>query len=135
MSRGVKRALVCCDFPFGPVQEGSGGALKAAIRLVKEAGADIIKLDGAADFPETVRALVRAGIPVLAQFGITPQTALQYGIPYSAHRGGRGGAAGDDVASWSNRPSGWKRPVHRCSISPIPARSRARRWRGRCRFR
>src|SRR3954469_4658547 len=38
----------------------------------------------AADFPEAVRALVRAGIPVFAQFGITPQTALQYGIPYGA---------------------------------------------------
>src|ERR671918_1811549 len=46
--RGVKRALVCCDFPFGPLQEGTGGALGAAIRLVKEGGADMVKLDGAA---------------------------------------------------------------------------------------
>ena len=82
--RGVTRALVSCDFPFGPLQEGTASALRAAIRLVKEAGADMIKLDGAADFPETVEALVRAGIPVFAQFGITPQTALQYGIPYGA---------------------------------------------------
>jgi 3-methyl-2-oxobutanoate hydroxymethyltransferase len=58
--------------------------LRAAIRLVKEAGADMIKLDGAADFPESVEALVRAGIPVFAQFGITPQTALRYGIAYGA---------------------------------------------------
>ena len=58
--------------------------MRAAIRLVKEGGADIVKLDAAADFPEAVRALVRAGIPVFAQFGITPQTALQYGIPYGA---------------------------------------------------
>src|SRR5437764_3317585 len=82
--RGTKRALVSCDFPFGPLQEGVDSAVKAAIRLVKEAGADMIKLDGAADFPEAVRALSRAGIPVFAQFGITPQTALAYGIPYSA---------------------------------------------------
>ncbi len=82
--RGVARALVSCDFPFGPLQEGPQSALQAAIRLVKEAGADIIKLDGAADFPEAVRALVRAGIPVFAQFGVTPQTALQFGIPYAA---------------------------------------------------
>src|SRR3981189_2415888 len=82
--RGVQRALVSCDFPFGPLQEGTASALKAAIRLIKEGGADMIKLDGAADFPEAVRALDRAGIPVFAQFGITPQTALQYGIPYGA---------------------------------------------------
>src|SRR5499433_569364 len=82
--RGAKRALVSCDFPFGPLQEGTDSAVRAAIRLVKEAGADMIKLDGAADFPEAVRAVTRAGIPVFAQFGITPQTALQYGIPYGA---------------------------------------------------
>lgn len=82
--RGVKRALVCCDVPFGPVQQGTEKAVEAAIRIVKETGADLVKVDGAADFPETVHALVRAGIPVMGQFGITPQTALHYGIPYSA---------------------------------------------------
>jgi 3-methyl-2-oxobutanoate hydroxymethyltransferase len=82
--RATKRALVSCDFPFGPLQQGVDSALQAGIRLVKEGGADIVKLDGAVDFPDTVRALVRAGIPVFAQFGLTPQTALQYGVPYSA---------------------------------------------------
>src|SRR6202171_528457 len=82
--RGVTRALVSCDVPFGPVQEGVDAALRAAIRLVKDGGADMLKLDGAADFPEAVRALTRAGIPVFAQFGLTPQTAMKYGIPYSA---------------------------------------------------
>src|SRR3977135_97952 len=82
--RGVKRALVSCDFPFGPLQEGTDTALRAAILMVKEAGADMIKLDGAPPFPDAVRALSRGGIPVFSQFGITPQTALQYGIPYSA---------------------------------------------------
>jgi 3-methyl-2-oxobutanoate hydroxymethyltransferase len=82
--RGVKRALVSCDLPFGPLQEGTETALRAAIRLVKEAGAGMIKLDGAAEFPDAVRALIRAGIPVFAQMGITPQTALQYGLEYSA---------------------------------------------------
>jgi len=80
--RGVRRALVSVDFPFGPLQEGTDAALRAAIRLVKEAGADMIKLDGAADFPDAVRAIARAGIPVFAQFGITPQSALQQGIDY-----------------------------------------------------
>jgi 3-methyl-2-oxobutanoate hydroxymethyltransferase len=82
VSRGAKRAMVSCDIPFGPLQEGIDSVLRAAIRLVKEAGADMVKLDGAADFPEAVRAIARAGIPVFAQFGITPQTALQYGISY-----------------------------------------------------
>src|ERR1700720_4170392 len=82
--RGVKRALVSVDFPFGPLQEGAESALRAAIRLVKEAGADMVKLDAASEFPDAVRAIVRAGIPVFAQFGLTPQTALRYGIPYSA---------------------------------------------------
>jgi 3-methyl-2-oxobutanoate hydroxymethyltransferase len=82
--RGTQRALVSCDFPFGPLQEGTDSAVRAAIRLVKEAGADIIKLDGAADFPEAVTAITRAGIPVFAQFGITPQTTMQYGMEYAA---------------------------------------------------
>lgn len=82
--RGLNRALLSCDLPYGPFQESAESAVRAAIRLVKEAGADMVKLDGAADFPDSVRAVVRAGIPVFAQFGITPQTALQLGIQYSA---------------------------------------------------
>jgi 3-methyl-2-oxobutanoate hydroxymethyltransferase len=85
--RGVKRALLSCDLPFGPLQEGADSAVRAAIRVVKEGGADMVKLDGAADFPDSVLAVVRAGIPVFAQFGITPQTALQLGIQYSAASG------------------------------------------------
>lgn len=85
--RGTKNALLSCDFPYGPLQEGTDAAVAAAIRFVKEAGVDLIKLDGAADYPEAVTALTRAGIPVWAQFGITPQTALQYGIDYAAMSG------------------------------------------------
>ena len=86
--RGTERALVSVDFPFGPLQEGVDSAVRAAIRLVKEAGADLVKLDGAAAFPEAVRALEKAGIPVFAHFGITPQTALRYGVDYSAMQKG-----------------------------------------------
>ncbi len=82
--RGVTRALVCCDFPFGPLQEGTATAVRAAVRLVKEGGADLVKLDGAADYPDAVSEIVRAGIPVFAQFGITPQRALRYGLDYAA---------------------------------------------------
>jgi 3-methyl-2-oxobutanoate hydroxymethyltransferase len=82
--RGVTRALVSCDFPYGPLQEGTASAVSAAIRLVKEAGVDIVKLDGASDYPEAVTALDRAGIPVWAQFGITPQRSLRFGLDYAA---------------------------------------------------
>jgi 3-methyl-2-oxobutanoate hydroxymethyltransferase len=77
--RGVTRALVSCDVPFGPVQEGADAAVRAAGRLVEEGGADLVKLDAAAMFPEAVRATTRAGIPVWAQFGLTPHTAARYG--------------------------------------------------------
>src|SRR5438309_11367354 len=80
--RGVKRALVSCDFPFGPLQEGTGSAVRAAIVLVKDAGADMIKLDGAADFPDSVSAIARAGIHVFADFGFTQQSVLRFGISY-----------------------------------------------------
>jgi 3-methyl-2-oxobutanoate hydroxymethyltransferase len=82
--RGAQRALVTCDIPFGPLQQGVDMALRAAVRLVKEGGADMVKLDAAAEFPEAVTAITRAGIPVFAQFGLTPQTALKYGVPYGA---------------------------------------------------
>ena len=82
--RGVERALVCADFPFGPLQEGADSAVRAAIRFVKEAGVDLVKLDAASDHLDAVAAVTRAGIPVFAQFGITPQTALRYGVEYKA---------------------------------------------------
>src|ERR1700733_10415357 len=53
--RGVTRAIVSCDVPFGPLQAGTDAALRAATRLMTEGGADMIKLDGAAEFPEAVR--------------------------------------------------------------------------------
>ncbi len=81
--RGTSRALLSCDLPYGPLQESPAAAVQAGIRMVKEAGVDIVKLDGAADFPEAVTEMTRAGVPVWAQFGITPHTALQYGIEYS----------------------------------------------------
>ena len=82
--RAVRRALVSVDLPFGPVQEGTGSTVRAAVRLAKEAGADMVKIDGAADFPDAVTAVVRAGIPVWAQFGITPQTTLRHGVDYGS---------------------------------------------------
>jgi 3-methyl-2-oxobutanoate hydroxymethyltransferase len=96
--RGVARALVSADMPYGPVQQGSDTALAAAVRLMQDGGADMIKVDAAADFPDVVRALVREGIPVFAQFGLTPQTAAKYGIPYSAQNSPEAQASGKAAA-------------------------------------
>lgn len=66
--RGVTRALVSCDVPFAPLQAGIDSAVAAARRLVAE-GADLVKVDVGASSVDTVRAVVRAGIGVWAQFG------------------------------------------------------------------
>ena len=63
--RGTKRALVSCDVPQEPVSAGIEAATGAAIRLAKEGGADLVKILGA---PDMVRAIVRAGVPVYAEF-------------------------------------------------------------------
>jgi len=65
VSRGAKRALVSCDIPHGPVQAGTKAAVSAAIRLAKEGGAGMVKVLGV---PDTVRAIVDAGVPVFAEF-------------------------------------------------------------------
>ena len=96
--RGVERALVSCDMPYGPVQQGIASARAAAFRLIEEGGADLIKVDAAADFPEVVRALTGEGVPVFAQFGLTPQTAGKYGIPYSAQNSPAAQASGEAAA-------------------------------------
>jgi len=86
--RGTTRALVSCDFPFGPLQQGTASALAAATRLVKEGGADMVKLDEAAEHPDAVRAIADAGIPVFAQMGITQGNAAKYGIEHAQMLGG-----------------------------------------------
>jgi len=86
--RGVERALVSVDFPYGVLQQGTAAALAAAKRVVKETGADMVKLDEAAEFPEAVRAIADAGIPVFAQMGITQGNAAKYGIEHAKMLGG-----------------------------------------------
>jgi 3-methyl-2-oxobutanoate hydroxymethyltransferase len=81
--RGAPGALVCCDFPYGPLQQGPASAVDAAVRIVKETGADLVKLDQAADYPDGVAAVVKAGVPVFGQMGVTPQQALRLGLDYS----------------------------------------------------
>ena len=64
--------------PYGPLQKGPIAAVESARYLVNEGGADMLKLDAAADFPESVRAIAEAGIPIWPQFGVTPHTAGRY---------------------------------------------------------
>lgn len=80
---GTNRALVSCDLPFDPLVYGVNATVQAGLRMVKEVGVDMVKLDGAAGCPEAVLALAKAGVPVWAQFGVTPHTASQYGVKYS----------------------------------------------------
>jgi 3-methyl-2-oxobutanoate hydroxymethyltransferase len=96
--RGTTRALLSCDMPYGRVQRGRDAAVAAAQRLMREGGAEVIKIDAAAEFPEVVRALVDAGVPVFAQFGLTPQTASKYGIPYSAQNSTEAEASAEAAA-------------------------------------
>ena len=77
--RGVKRALVAADLPFLTYQTGPADALRSAGRLMKEAGATAVKLEGGANVCSQVRALVGAGIPVIGHLGPTPQSIHVFG--------------------------------------------------------
>ncbi|HEY5622393.1 MAG TPA: 3-methyl-2-oxobutanoate hydroxymethyltransferase [Gammaproteobacteria bacterium] len=81
---GRSAAVMSCDLPYGPLQQGTDAVVAAGRRMMDEAGADMVKLDDAADHPEAVRAMTDAGVPVWAQFGITPHTAEKYGVEFGA---------------------------------------------------
>jgi 3-methyl-2-oxobutanoate hydroxymethyltransferase len=79
VARGAKRPLVVADMPFGSFQVSDADTLVNAIRFVKEAGADAVKLEGAGPTVSRVLALVGAGIPVMGHIGLTPQSATMLG--------------------------------------------------------
>jgi len=79
VARGAKRALVVADMPFGSFQVSDEAAVANAVRFVKEAGADAVKLEGAGQTLSRVQALVGAGIPVMGHVGLTPQSATMLG--------------------------------------------------------
>ena len=78
-ARGAKRPLVVADMPFGSFQVSDEEAVTNAVRFVKEAGADAVKLEGAGPTVSRVLALVGAGIPVMGHLGLTPQSAIMLG--------------------------------------------------------
>lgn len=79
VTRAVKRALVVVDLPFGTYQGNSKTALASAIRIMKEAEADAIKLEGGEEVLDSVSRILSAGIPVMGHLGLTPQSIHKYG--------------------------------------------------------
>lgn len=77
--RGVKRALVVVDLPFGTYQGSSGEALRSAIRIMKEAGAHAVKLEGGSEVKDSITRILSAGIPVMGHLGLTPQSIYKFG--------------------------------------------------------
>lgn len=77
--RGVRRALIVGDMPFGTYQDNAGEAVKAAIRFVKEGGAEAVKVEGGTRRAKIVEAIVQAEVPVMGHIGLTPQSVLRMG--------------------------------------------------------
>ncbi len=77
--RGVKRAMVIVDLPFGSYQGNSMEALSSAVRIMKETGAQAIKIEGGAEIIESVERILSAGIPVMGHLGLTPQSIHKFG--------------------------------------------------------
>src|SRR5690554_5778386 len=77
--RGVQRALVVVDLPFGSYQSDPKEALRSAIRIMKESGAHAIKLEGGKEIKESIKKILNAGIPVMGHLGLTPQSIYKFG--------------------------------------------------------
>jgi 3-methyl-2-oxobutanoate hydroxymethyltransferase len=77
--RGVQRALVVIDMPFGSYQGNGTLALESAVRIMKESGAHAVKMEGGEFIAESVKRLVSAGIPVMGHLGLTPQSIYKFG--------------------------------------------------------
>ncbi len=77
--RGIRRAFVVVDLPFGTYQGDSKVALKSAIRIMKESGAHSVKLEGGIEVKDSVKRILSAGIPVMGHLGLTPQSIYKFG--------------------------------------------------------
>ena len=77
--RGVNRALVVVDLPFGTYQGNSKVALDSAVRIMKETEADAVKIEGGEEILESVQRIISAGIPVMGHLGLTPQSIHKFG--------------------------------------------------------
>ena len=79
VARGVKRAMVVCDMPFGTYQVNPTEAVKNAIRIMQESGVDALKLEGGMEILDAVKLILDAGIPVMGHLGLTPQSIHKFG--------------------------------------------------------
>lgn len=79
VARGARRPIVVADMPFGSFQVSDERAIDNAVRFVKDAGADAVKIEGAGPMLTRVRALVDVGIPVMGHLGLTPQSVMLLG--------------------------------------------------------
>jgi 3-methyl-2-oxobutanoate hydroxymethyltransferase len=77
--KGVNRALVVCDLPFGSYQGNSKEALASAIRIMKESHAEAVKMEGGSEIRESIERVLSAGIPVMGHLGLTPQSINKFG--------------------------------------------------------
>ena len=77
--RGVERALVVVDLPFGTYQSDPKEALRSAIRIMKESGAHAVKLEGGKQIKNSTERILHAGIPVMGHLGLTPQSIYKFG--------------------------------------------------------
>ncbi|WP_407405751.1 3-methyl-2-oxobutanoate hydroxymethyltransferase [Chryseobacterium sp.] len=77
--RGVERALVVADLPFGTYQSNPKKALKSSVRMMKEGGAHAVKLEGGKEISRSLEKIINAGIPVMGHLGLTPQSIYQFG--------------------------------------------------------
>ena len=77
--RGVKRALVICDMPFGTYQINPTEGVRNAVRIMQKSGCDALKLEGGTEIIETVKRIVETGIPVMGHLGLTPQSINKFG--------------------------------------------------------
>ncbi|MCO6479280.1 MAG: 3-methyl-2-oxobutanoate hydroxymethyltransferase [Phaeodactylibacter sp.] len=77
--RAVKRALIVVDLPFGSYQGNSRAALDSTIRIMKEAGAHAVKLEGGSEVQESIKRILSAGVPVMGHLGLTPQSIYKFG--------------------------------------------------------
>lgn len=77
--RAVHRALVVVDLPFGSYQSDPKEALRSSIRIMKESGGHAVKLEGGSEIKESIKKILKAGIPVMGHLGLTPQSIYKFG--------------------------------------------------------
>jgi len=77
--RAINRALVVVDLPFGSYQSDPKEALRSSIRIMKESGGHAVKLEGGKEIKESIKRILKAGIPVMGHLGLTPQSIYKFG--------------------------------------------------------